>query len=199
MTWLILGLILFLGAHSVRVVADNWRAEKIAAWGDKAFKGVYTLVSILGFYLLVVGYGEARLQPLALWNPPIFTRHISMLLMLLSSILLIATYIPRNHFKMRLRHPMVLSVKVWALSHLLANGNLADFVLFGPFLIWAVLNFRSARSRDRAQVENSVAIEDSLPKPNLYATLIALFGGMALWAVITFVLHAKVVGVAPMG
>jgi uncharacterized membrane protein len=199
MTWLILGLILFLGAHSVRVVADNWRAEKIAAWGDKAFKGVYTLVSILGFYLLVVGYGEARLQPLALWNPPIFTRHISMLLMLLSSILLIATYIPRNHFKMRLRHPMVLSVKVWALSHLLANGNLADLVLFGSFLIWAVLNFRSARARDRAQVENSVAIEDSLPKPNLYATLIALFGGMALWAVITFVLHAKVVGVAPMG
>jgi uncharacterized membrane protein len=199
MTWLILGLILFLGAHSVRVVADNWRAEKIAAWGDKVFKGVYTLVSILGFYLLVVGYGEARLQPLALWNPPIFTRHISMLLMLLSSILLIATYIPRNHFKMRLRHPMVLSVKVWALSHLLANGNLADLVLFGSFLIWAVLNFRSARARDRAQVENSVAIEDSLPKPNLYATLIALFGGMALWAVITFVLHAKVVGVAPMG
>jgi uncharacterized membrane protein len=199
MTWLILGLILFLGAHSVRVVADNWRAEKIAAWGDKAFKGVYTLVSILGFYLLVVGYGEARLQPLALWNPPIFTRHISMLLMLLSSILLIATYIPRNHFKMRLRHPMVLSVKVWALSHLLANGNLADLVLFGSFLIWAVLNFRSARARDRAQVENSVAIEDSLPKPNLYATLIALFGGMAFWAVITFVLHAKVVGVAPMG
>ena len=199
MTWLILGLILFLGAHSVRVVADNWRAEKIAAWGDKAFKGVYTLVSILGFYLLVVGYGEARLQPLALWNPPIFTRHISMLLMLLSSILLIATYIPRNHFKMRLRHPMVLSVKVWALSHLLANCNLADLLLFGSFLIWAVLNFRSARARDRAQVENSVAIEDSLPKPNLYATLIALFGGMALWAVITFVLHAKVVGVAPMG
>ena len=156
-------------------------------------------MSILGFYLLVVGYGEARLQPLALWNPPIFTKHISLLLMLFSSILLMATYIPRNHFKMRLGHPMVLSVKVWALSHLLANGNLADLVLFGSFLIWAVLNFRSARARDRAQVENSVAIEDSLPKPNLYATLIALFGGMALWAVITFVLHAKVVGVAPMG
>ena len=199
MTQLILGLILFLGAHSVRILADGWRDQTIAAYGEKAFKGVYTLVAILGFYLLVVGYGEARLQPLALWSPPIFTKHISMLLMLLSSILLIATYIPRNHFKMRLGHPMVLSVKVWALSHLLANGNLADLVLFGSFLIWAVLNFRSARARDRAQVENSVAIEDSLPKPNLYATLIALFGGMALWAVITFVLHAKVVGVAPMG
>jgi uncharacterized membrane protein len=199
MTQLILGLILFLGAHSVRILADGWRDQTIAAYGEKAFKGVYTLVAILGFYLLVVGYGEARLQPLVLWSPPIFTKHISMLLMLLSSILLIAAYIPRNHFKMRLKHPMVLSVKVWALSHLLANGNLADLVLFGSFLIWAVLNFRSARARDRAQVQNSDANEEAPLKPNLLATLIALFGGMGLWAVITFVLHAKVVGVAPMG
>ena len=198
MTQLILGLILFLGAHSVRILADGWRDQTIAAYGEKAFKGVYTLVAILGFYLLVVGYGEARLQPLVLWNPPIFTKHISMLLMLLSSILLIAAYIPRNHFKMRLKHPMVLSVKVWALSHLLANGNLADLVLFGSFLIWAVLNFRSARARERAQVQNSDANEEAPLKPNLLATLIALFGGMGLWAVITFVLHAKVVGVAPM-
>ncbi len=199
MTQLILGLVLFLGAHSVRILADGWRDQTIAAYGEKAFKGVYTLVAILGFYMLVVGYGEARLQPLVLWNPPIFTKHISMLLMLLSSILLIAAYIPRNHFKMRLKHPMVLSVKVWALSHLLANGNLADLVLFGSFLIWAVLNFRSARARDRAQVQNSDANEEAPLKPNLLATLIALFGGMGLWAVITFVLHAKVVGVAPMG
>ena len=199
MTQLILGLILFLGAHSVRIWADGWRNQTIEAYGEKAFKGVYTLVSILGFYLLVVGYGEARLQTVALWSPPIFTKHISMLLMLLSSILLMATYIPRNHFKMRLGHPMVLSVKVWALSHLLANGNLADLVLFGSFLIWAVLNFRSARARDREQVQNPDAIEDAPLKPNLFATLIALFGGMALWALITFVLHAKLVGVAPMG
>ena len=199
MTQLILGLILFLGAHSVRIWADGWRNQTIEAYGEKAFKGVYALVSILGFYLLVVGYGEARLQTVALWNPPIFTKHISMLLMLLSSILLMATYIPRNHFKMRLGHPMVLSVKVWALSHLLANGNLADLVLFGSFLIWAVLNFRSARARDRAQVQNPDAMEDVPLKPNLFPTLIALFGGMALWALITFVLHVKLVGVAPMG
>ena len=199
MTQLILGLVMFLGAHSVRIWADGWRNQTIEAYGEKAFKGVYALVSILGFYLLVVGYGEARLQTVALWNPPIFTKHISLLLMLFSSILLMATYIPRNHFKMRLGHPMVLSVKVWALSHLLANGNLADLVLFGSFLIWAVLNFRSARARDRAQIQNPDAIEDAPLKPNLFATLIALFGGMALWALITFVLHAKLVGVAPMG
>ena len=209
MTQLILGLILFLGAHSVRIWADGWRDQTIEAYGEKAFKGVYALVSILGFYLLVVGYGEARLQTVALWNPPIFTKHISLLLMLLSSILLVATYIPRNHFKMRLGHPMVLSVKVWALSHLLANGNLADLVLFGSFLIWAVLNFRSARARDRALLLNlnvteeaageSIAESESAHQPKLLSTIITLVGGIAIWALITFVLHAKIVGVSPMG
>jgi uncharacterized membrane protein len=209
MTQLILGLILFLGAHSVRIWADGWRDQTIEAYGEKAFKGVYALVSILGFYLLVVGYGEARLQTVALWNPPIFTKHISMLLMLLSSILLVATYIPRNHFKMRLGHPMVLSVKVWALSHLLANGNLADLVLFGSFLIWAVLNFRSARARDRALLLNlnvteeaageSIAESESAHQPKLLSTIITLVGGIAIWALITFGLHAKIVGVSPMG
>ena len=209
MTQLILGLILFLGAHSVRIWADGWRDQTIEAYGEKAFKGVYALVSILGFYLLVVGYSEARLQTVALWNPPIFTKHISMLLMLLSSILLMATYIPRNHFKMRLGHPMVLSVKVWALSHLLANGNLADLVLFGSFLIWAVLNFRSARARDRALLLNlnvteeaageSIAESESAHQPKLLSTIITLVGGIAIWALITFVLHAKIVGVSPMG
>ena len=157
----------------------------------------------------MVGYGEARLQTVALWNPPIFTKHISMLLMLLSSILLVATYIPRNHFKMRLGHPMVLSVKVWALSHLLANGNLADLVLFGSFLIWAVLNFRSARARDRALLLHLNVTEDaageplaeteSTNQPKLPSTIITLVSGIATWALITFVLHAKVVGVSPMG
>ena len=209
MTQLILGLILFLGAHSVRIWADGWRDQTIEAYGEKAFKGVYALVSILGFYFLVVGYGEARLQTVALWNPPIFTKHISMLLMLLSSILLMATYIPRNHFKMRLGHPMVLSVKVWALSHLLANGNLADLVMFGSFLIWAVLNFRSARARDRALLLNlnvteeaageSIAESESAHQPKLLSTIITLVGGIAIWALITFVLHAKIVGVSPMG
>jgi uncharacterized membrane protein len=207
MTQLILGLILFLGAHSVRIVADGWRTRCIEAWGEKAFKGVYALVALLGFYLLVVGYGEARLETVALWNPPRFTKHISILLMLFSSILLMAAYIPRNHFKMRMGHPMVLSVKVWALSHLLANGNLADVVLFGAFLIWAVLNFRSARARDRAMSLNAaqdaadltLSESDTKNQAKLLSTVITLVGGMAIWALITFVLHAKLVGVSPMG
>jgi len=205
MTELILGLILFLGAHSVRIVADDWRTQKMEALGEKAFKGVHALISLLGLYLLVVGYGEARLQTVVVWNPPTATRHISLLLMLFSSILMVAAYIPRNHLKIRLGHPMVLSVKVWALSHLLANGNLADMLLFGGFLIWAVLNFKSARARDRMQsaavhgVDGSPEEDESQVQPKMQATLFAVVGGAILWALITFVLHAKVVGVAPMG
>jgi uncharacterized membrane protein len=182
---------------------------KIEAWGEKAFKGVYTVASLLGFYLLVVGYGEARLQTVALWTPPTATRHISVLLMLFASILLMAAYVPRNHLKMRLGHPMVLSVKVWALAHLLANGNLADVVLFGAFLVWSVLNFKSARARDRAMLQratgsdvasDSSPIENESPRqPKTVATLIAVLLGVTFWGGMTFVLHAQWIGVSPLG
>ncbi len=202
MTWLILGLVLFLGAHSTRLFADGWRTKTLEAWGEKPFKGVLALVSLMGFYGLIVGYAQVRMEPVVIWQPPIATRHISVLLMLFASILLVATYIPANHFKVRLGHPMVLSVKVWALAHLLANGNLADLVLFGTFLAWSVLNFKSARARDRAKAESQALVLDESVQPTLpktLATLIAIVVGAGLWALITFVLHAKVVGVSPMG
>ena len=202
MTWLILGLVLFLGAHSTRIFADGWRTQTMEAWGEKPFKGVIALVSLVGLYGLIVGYAQVRMEPVVIWQPPIATRHISLLLMLFASILLVAAYIPANHFKVRLGHPMVLSVKVWALAHLLANGNLADLVLFGTFLAWSVLNFKSARARDRAKAESQALVLDesvqaTLPKTS--ATLISVVVGAGLWALITFVLHAKVVGVSPMG
>ena len=202
MTWLILGLVLFLGAHSTRIFADGWRTQTMEAWGDKPFKGVIALVSLVGLYGLIVGYAQVRMEPVVIWQPPIATRHISLLLMLFASILLVAAYIPANHFKVRLGHPMVLSVKVWALAHLLANGNLADLVLFGTFLAWSVLNFKSARARDRAKAESQALVLDESVQPTLpktSATLIAIVVGVGLWALITFVLHAKVVGVSPMG
>ncbi|NDB43381.1 MAG: protein NrnU [Betaproteobacteria bacterium] len=160
MTWLIIGLILFLGAHSIRMVADDWRTQAIASWGEKPFKGVYSLLALVGFYAMVTGYAEARLQTVALWTPPIATRHVSVLLMLFASVLMAAAYVPRNHLKMRMGHPMVLSVKVWALAHLLANGNLADVVLFGSFLVWSVFNFKAARARDRAAAPEALRPPD---------------------------------------
>jgi hypothetical protein len=202
MTWLISGLVLFLGAHSTRIFADKWRTRTIQAWGDKPFKAVCALVSLLGFYGLIVGYAQVRLEPFVVWQPPIATRHISVLLMLFASILLVAAYIPSNHFKVRLGHPMVLSVKVWALAHLLSNGNLADVILFGAFLAWSVLNFKSARARDRASAEMQVQVlVDRVPStlPKLAATLGTVVVGAGLWALITFVLHARVVGVSPLG
>jgi uncharacterized membrane protein len=204
MTWLIVGLVLFLGAHATRIFGENWRTQTLATWGEKPFKGVIALVSLLGFYGLVVGYAEVRLQPLVIWQPPLATRHVSVLLMLLASILLVAAYIPANHVKARLGHPMVLSIKVWALAHLLANGNLADLLLFGSFLAWSVLNFKSARARDRdrALADGQAQLSDASapsPPPKTSATLLAVGVGAVLWALITFVWHAQVVGVSPLG
>jgi uncharacterized membrane protein len=210
MTWLIIGLILFLGAHSIRMVADDWRTQAIASWGEKPFKGVYSLLALVGFYAMVTGYAEARLQTVALWTPPIATRHVSVLLMLFASVLMAAAYVPRNHLKMRMGHPMVLSVKVWALAHLLANGNLADVVLFGSFLVWSVFNFKAARARDRAAApealrlqadgaENTNAVPGDQPIANTTATLLTVLIGVALWALFVFYLHVQLVGVSPLG
>jgi uncharacterized membrane protein len=151
MSILIIGLIIFLSLHSVRIFADGWRTEKRAQWGEGAWKGFYSVASIVGFGLIVWGYGLARQQPVVLWVPPVATRHIAALLMLFAIIMLVAAYVPGNAIKSKLRHPMTLSVKLWALAHLLANGNLADVLLFGSFLAWAVLCFITARKRDRMQ------------------------------------------------
>ena len=150
MTFLILGLILFLGVHSVRIFAEGWRTAQIAQRGEGAWKGLYSVASIVGFGLIIWGYGLAREQPTVLWPPQLWARHLASLLTLVAFILLAAAYVPKNGIKAWVHHPMVLGVKVWALAHLLANHTLADLLLFGSFLVWAVLDFRAARQRDRA-------------------------------------------------
>ena len=150
MTVLILGLVVFLGAHSMRIVADNWRTAQRKRLGENAWKGIYSVVSLAGFGLIVWGFGLARQQHVVLWVPPTAMRHVAALLTLIAFVLLAAAYVPRNAIKSRLHHPMVLSVKTWALAHLLANGTLADLLLFGAFLAWAVACFIAAKKRDRA-------------------------------------------------
>ena len=141
MALLILGLALFLGAHSLRIVADGWRATRIGKMGPKPWKGVVSVVSIIGFVLIIWGYGIARQTPVVLYTPPAWARHVAALLTLPAFILLVAAYVPGTRIKRAIGHPMVAGVKLWAFAHLLANGTLADVVLFGAFLAWAVCQF----------------------------------------------------------
>lgn len=192
LTYLIAGLALFLGVHSVRVFANGWRSQTLARIGEKPFKGVYSLLSLAGFVLLVWGYGQARQQGVMLWSPPTAMRHIAALLTLLSFVLLAAAYVPGNQIKAKLHHPMVLGTKVWALAHLLANGSLADTVLFGSFLLWAVVLFAASRRRDRR--EQTVYASGTAG-----ATAITVAVGVVAWAVFAFWLHRVLIGVSPFG
>jgi len=192
MTLLMLGLVLFLGVHSTRIVADGWRTATIARVGEKPWKGIYSLLSIAGFVLLVIGYGAARQSPVVLYAPPVWTRHLAALLTIPAFVLLAAAYVPGNAIKRAVGHPMMAGVKVWALAHLLANGTLADVLLFGTFLSWAVLGFIAARRRDRAAGTTYPAGPGS-------RTAIAVVVGLVAWAVFAFALHRPLIGVAPFG
>jgi uncharacterized membrane protein len=183
---------LFLGVHSVRIFADGWRSAQVRRWGAARWRAVYTVVSVVGLGLVIAGYGAARAAPVDLWMPPIATRHVAALLMLLSFVLLTAAYVPGSRLKAKVRHPMVLGVKVWALAHLLANGRLADVVLFGSFLLWSVLAFRAARQRDRAAGD--------LPLPlHSGRDVITAFVGIFAWIIFALWLHGPLIGVRPFG
>jgi uncharacterized membrane protein len=192
MTVFLLGLILFLGVHSARIVAEGPRQAFIARHGEMTWKGIYSVASIVGFALLVWGYGQARQQPVALWATPVWMRHVAALLMLVSFVLLVAAYVPGNSIKGRLHHPMVLGVKTWALAHLLANRSLADVILFGAFLAWGVASFVAARRRDRA---NGTVY----PPGTMGRSIVTVVIGVVAWAVFAFWAHGALIGVRPFG
>lgn len=192
MTILILGLLLFLGAHSTRIVAEPWRQAQIARLGPNGWKGLYSVVSIAGFALVVWGVGLAREAPTLLWVPPVWTRHLAALLMLPAMVLLVAAYVPGNGIKARLHHPMVLGVKTWAFAHLIANQMLHELVLFGAFLVWAVFSYRAAKARDRAA-------GTVYPSGRMAMTGLTLAIGAAAWVAFAFWLHGPLFGVRPFG
>lgn len=192
MVYLVLGLVLFLGVHSVRIVADGWRTQTIRRLGPLPWKALYSVLSLVGFLLIVWGFGQARMQPTQLWSPPVGMRHAASLFTWVAFVLLAAAYVPGNGIKSRVKHPMVLGVKVWAFAHLLANGNLAHVLLFGGFFVWAVADFSSARRRDR--VDGTVYLAG---RP--VATVATLIGGTVAWAVFAVWLHGWWIGVRPIG
>lgn len=192
MTLLILGLLLFLGAHSIRIVASDWRGRQLARLGEKGWKGLYSVVSLIGLVLIVWGFGLARQQPVPLYAPPLWLRHLNALFTLLAFILVAAAYVPGNHLKARLGHPMLAGVKTWAFGHLLATGMLHDVLLFGAFLLWAVVDFITSRRRDRAT-------GITYPPGTVRGDVIVAVAGVVAWAVFAFWLHGWLIGVKPMG
>jgi uncharacterized membrane protein len=192
MLLLILGLALFLGVHSTRVFADGWRTGMIAKMGALPWKGLYSAVSILSFIVIVFGFRMARRETMVLYSTPPWMVHVTALLMVFAMILFVAAYIPHNWFKAKFHHPQALSVKTWAVAHLLSNGEAANVVLFGAFLVWAVLSFRAGHQRDRAN--NTV-----YPPGNAIGTSIAVAAGLVAWSVFALLLHGPLIGVRPLG
>ena len=192
MTELILGLMIFLGVHSVRIVGDDWRTRTIARVGEGLWKGLYSLLSLAGLALIAWGFDAAREQPVLLWTPWPVLRHVAIALTMVAFVLLAAAYMPANGIKARLHHPMVLGVKVWALSHLLVTGMLSHVLLFGAFLTWSVLSFSAARRRDRR-------LGTVYAAGNGRATVLTCVLGLAAWGVFAFGLHGLLIGIKPMG
>ena len=189
---LVLGLLIFLGVHSVRIVADGWRRAQIARLGPGTWKGLYSLAAAVGLALIIWGYHLAQAQPVVLWTPPSWARHLGALLTVPAFVLFAAAYVSGNRIKAAVGHPMVAAVKTWAFAHLLANGTLAAVILFGAFLLWAVVDFASLRRRDRAAGTRYPAGAGS-------QDAIVLVVGLAAWALFAFLLHAWLIGVTPFG
>ena len=189
MTILILGLVIFLGMHSIAIFAPASRERLRSRFGDNGWKGIYSVISLIGFVLLLYGFGLARQTPIVLYVPPAWLRHVTFLFMLPVFPLLIAAYLP-GRIKTATKHPMLAAVKFWAFGHLLSNGMLADVLLFGGFLAWAVL--------DRISLKRRVQVINTAP-PGRFNDVIAVVVGLALYAFFILWAHVRLFGVSPLG
>lgn len=186
---LLLGLLLFIGVHLIRIIAPEWRTQQIARLGKHGWKGLYALASLVGFALIVWGYGQTR-GAAELWHAPRGIGHLSALLVWMAFVLLVATYIPANHFKARFGHPMLLATKLWAVAHLLPNARPGDLLLFGGFLAWAVFAFVACRKIDRRDGA-------TYPAGKVGNTVIVVVLGTLVWAGFSMFAHTRLFGVRP--
>lgn len=190
MSQMIIGLVLFFGVHSVSIIAPSWRDQMVQRFGAGRWKAIYSLISIAGFLLLISGYASLRFDPTLLYVPPTGLRHVAALLMLPVFPLLLATYLP-GRIKRAAKHPMLVAVKFWALAHLLANGMLADVLLFGSFLVWAVLDRISLKRRPVAATAATAAAGRA------FNDVLVIVAGLALYAAFVMLWHERLFGVAP--
>jgi uncharacterized membrane protein len=188
-TLLVLGLILFLGTHAFSM-ARSRRAAVVGRVGEGAYKGLYSLLSLAGVVLISIGYGQYRASGyIPVWDPPVWTRHLALLLVLLAFICFVAAYLP-GHIKARLKHPMLAGVKIWALAHLLANGDLGSILLFGSFLVWGVAARISVKRRDVAAQHGGTAAPAGIRNDVLAVAI-----GTIVYVAFVFWLHPWLIGV----
>ena len=187
---LILGLIIFFGIHSVSIINASWRDRMVAKLGELPWKGIYSLISLVGFVLIIQGYGLARADAVVLYFPPAWLSHLAMLLLIPVFPLLLAAYLP-GRIKATVKHPMLTSTKLWALAHLLANGMLADVLLFGAFLVWAGF--------DRMSMKHRTARALPGPAPSKVNDIIAVVGGLMLHVAFVLWLHTWLIGAPLIG
>jgi uncharacterized membrane protein len=185
---LILGLVIFLGVHSLSIINEPVRNRLLKSMGEGPFKGAFSVVSVVGLILIVVGYGMARADPAVLYVPPAWLRHVALLLLVPVFPLLVATYFP-GRISRTVKHTMLVAVKLWAVAHLLANGMLHDVVLFGAFLAWAVVDRISLKRRQGHPVPTLPA------KPANDA--IAVIGGLVIYVLFVLWIHQWLIGVPP--
>lgn len=190
MTLLLLGLVVFIGIHSIAMF-PRLHARAVARLGSPLYKGVYSIVSLIGLGLVIIGFGLYRSAGLIeVWSPPTAFKHLNSLFMLIAFVALASAYTPRGFIKMRLKHPMLVGVKAWAFGHFLANGDLGGMILFGSLLAWAVFDRISFKWRPLAAVEG--------PEPRILGDLMAVaLGLIAFIAMIQ--LHPILIGVPVMG
>lgn len=192
MTMLVAGLILFLGVHSVRILADGWRGRMVARLGESRWKGLYALASAVGFALIVWGFAGAREAPVVLWARLPWGAYLAGALMLPAMILLVGPYLGCSHINTAVRHPMLGGTVLFGVAHLLATNTLADLVLFGGFAAWAAVDLLSALARDRGDGR-------AVATPRMPQTLRQIAVGFALWAAFGSSLHRVLFGVSPFG
>jgi len=188
---LIIGLVLFIGVHAF-TMARGPRGALIARLGEGPYKGIYSLLSLLGIVLISIGFGQYRQDDyLQVWDPPVWTRHLALLLVLPAFVMFVAAYFP-GRIKRTLKHPMLAGIKLWALAHLLANGDLGSMLLFGSLLAWAVAARISAKRRDEVVPHGGPAAAPAGARNDLLAIGI---GGAAYLAFL-FWLHPLLIGVS---
>ncbi|MGO2232746.1 NnrU family protein [Marinomonas sp. UCMA 3892] len=189
---LVMGLVIFFFVHSVRLVAPNWREKSMAIHGEMRWKMRFGMITLIAVGLIVMGYSQARLEPVWLWFPPVWTRHLAGLLVLVALFFVGSALVPHTTMKKKVGYPMLIAIKIWAFAHLISNGSLADVILFGSFLVWSIVSFAVYRRRDR----KAGVVRDQ--ESGVQFDLAAFTFAMVTWFAIAFYLHQAIIGVSPL-